>query len=682
MLTYKKQEAPQTLPLQTKLKVGAANDPMETEADRVADQVMRMPQKDQPIQRKCQDCEEEDIQMMPQESTTNLIQRKTPFHEKKREFADDSQIPAKFNYELKSHKLIAHTVSNKDVDTILGMIRILSLYSGVVIDEKALRQQLTDARGKAKEGDRIDIDVTGFLPQAVQNFMSGLEAYYEGYRKHVAENGPRDKIFEDMPDFTPERTAKLGEWDNAGPSRTMPDKYDLWHAVCHEFAMITMGGAAKGEAKKGASGPDAVDDEATTNQYDSSLQGKGPFRKVTDSEVQVGDIAVFKAGKKIPAIPNGIIHSAVVIKVGDGEVELLEKKNPLSAMATRTVGEVLKKYAGEKARVHYLSPAFAGMPTEKTKDLGGAPPSEDYDEARNTSAKDQEHSHVLFQVDSNLLRAHEDIKLFQFVLGQKGQTVQARIHGYSSEEGGDDYNFNLSAHRAVNVKKALLGQLSGASIDAIAHGETSAFGDRAQNRRAGIELLSSPSGGGSGGSEPGSDTGASNTDFQLPDFNWTMGQPFNPLDIPLSPITTTPPLPCTRLPTYPDFPGLLQQVRCDIFQNLEDNAHHFSRLQILFPDRPDLQEEAFLRYFTGTNLLETTATFFGADSPWSDIIVPYGAGLGLKTFTFLNSGELILDIQVPIGGFTLELSGEIQPESDDGQTDSSWQFQSGLIGTW
>ena len=44
--------------LQAKLEVGAVDDPLEAEADRVADQVMRMP--DEVVQRKCAECEKED----------------------------------------------------------------------------------------------------------------------------------------------------------------------------------------------------------------------------------------------------------------------------------------------------------------------------------------------------------------------------------------------------------------------------------------------------------------------------------------------------------------------------------------------------------------------------------------------------------------------------------------------
>jgi hypothetical protein len=58
--------------IQAKLKVGAANDPLEHEADRVAEQVMRMPAPEvsastapPQVSRKCAECEEEKLQTQP-----------------------------------------------------------------------------------------------------------------------------------------------------------------------------------------------------------------------------------------------------------------------------------------------------------------------------------------------------------------------------------------------------------------------------------------------------------------------------------------------------------------------------------------------------------------------------------------------------------------------------------------
>ncbi|PZF73382.1 eCIS core domain-containing protein [Taibaiella soli] len=59
--------------LQTKLTVGAVNDPMETEADEMADKVMRMPETNF-VQRKCAHCEEEEKAQRKQ--LPSFLQRK------------------------------------------------------------------------------------------------------------------------------------------------------------------------------------------------------------------------------------------------------------------------------------------------------------------------------------------------------------------------------------------------------------------------------------------------------------------------------------------------------------------------------------------------------------------------------------------------------------------------------
>ena len=62
--------------IQPKLTIGQPNDKYEQEADRVADQVMRMPQSDQPVQRKCEKCEEE-LQMKSRDRSISTIQQKS-----------------------------------------------------------------------------------------------------------------------------------------------------------------------------------------------------------------------------------------------------------------------------------------------------------------------------------------------------------------------------------------------------------------------------------------------------------------------------------------------------------------------------------------------------------------------------------------------------------------------------
>ncbi len=64
----------QNIAIQTKLSVGAVDDPMEHEADAMADKVMRMPEQNF-IQRKCADCEEEEKQLQ-RKPLASFIQKK------------------------------------------------------------------------------------------------------------------------------------------------------------------------------------------------------------------------------------------------------------------------------------------------------------------------------------------------------------------------------------------------------------------------------------------------------------------------------------------------------------------------------------------------------------------------------------------------------------------------------
>jgi hypothetical protein len=70
-------ETLQRLPVQRKLAIGAADDPLEHEADAMADTVMRMSQSPF-VQRKCANCEEEEkVQRRPlAASITPFIQTK------------------------------------------------------------------------------------------------------------------------------------------------------------------------------------------------------------------------------------------------------------------------------------------------------------------------------------------------------------------------------------------------------------------------------------------------------------------------------------------------------------------------------------------------------------------------------------------------------------------------------
>ncbi len=61
--------------IQAKLAIGQTNDRFEQEADRVADQMVGLSQDHSTVQRKCENCEEEDLQMKPLQGTISSIQR-------------------------------------------------------------------------------------------------------------------------------------------------------------------------------------------------------------------------------------------------------------------------------------------------------------------------------------------------------------------------------------------------------------------------------------------------------------------------------------------------------------------------------------------------------------------------------------------------------------------------------
>jgi len=77
-------ESLQRLPIQRKLSIGSPDDPLEHEADAVADKVMRMPEQSF-MQRKCAECEEED--KLQRKAYTSAI---TPYIQAKGNGASDS----------------------------------------------------------------------------------------------------------------------------------------------------------------------------------------------------------------------------------------------------------------------------------------------------------------------------------------------------------------------------------------------------------------------------------------------------------------------------------------------------------------------------------------------------------------------------------------------------------------
>jgi outer membrane protein OmpA-like peptidoglycan-associated protein len=130
-----------------------------------------------------------------------------------------------------------------------------------------------------------------------------------------------------------------------------------------------------------------------------------------------------------------------------------------------------------------------GEEQNKPENIGDKPPGEKFDRS---SGKAAEEDFFLFDQNKAELAAGAAKKLEALVAKHKG-TLVVEIHGYASQEGKDEYNFNLAAHRAAAVKAAILPLLpSGATVNLYSHGHTDVFGPRPQNRRAGVQITEQP----------------------------------------------------------------------------------------------------------------------------------------------------------------------------------------------
>ena len=151
-----------------------------------------------------------------------------------------------------------------------------------------------------------------------------------------------------------------------------------------------------------------------------------------------------------------------------------------------------------------------------------------------------------------------------------------------------------------------------------------------------------------------------------------------------SPAGSGPPSPsfrtnrCFTNPEYPNFPCLLAALKLDVDENLWNNAHHFYRTASLYPGRNDLMLDTFMRYGVGLNNLETIYGFMGADETTSTVL-SYLTGIGLKAYTFTDSGELTLDIPWEItDGLNLEFNLDLNANPDNLFNTREWDVNAGV----
>ncbi|WP_281990132.1 hypothetical protein [Aquimarina aggregata] len=122
---------------------------------------------------------------------------------------------------------------------------------------------------------------------------------------------------------------------------------------------------------------------------------------------------------------------------------------------------------------------------------------------------------------------------------------------------------------------------------------------------------------------------------------------------------------CYINPQFPDFRCLAYALKLNIDENLYNNAHHFYRIASLYPNNNELMWNTFLRYGLGTNLLQTSFGFLGANETLGTVL-SYGTGIGLKSYEFFQSGQLQLDMPIHLGrGVNLDLQFDLNANPDN-----------------
>jgi hypothetical protein len=104
---------------------------------------------------------------------------------------------------------------------------------------------------------------------------------------------------------------------------------------------------------------------------------------------------------------------------------------------------------------------------------------------------------LLFDNDVSALTAEQKTRLDAFAtsLHARGDAATVRIDGFASELGTQEHNWQLSCARALAVQQELLSPsdpgvtgLPQASLQIFMQGETSEFGEEAQNRRVQLSV--------------------------------------------------------------------------------------------------------------------------------------------------------------------------------------------------
>lgn len=322
------------------------------------------------------------------------------YAKREREYESDAQVPKAFNYEFINHRLIAHTFSGSDIKSIADFLVAFYAPHPEEKYDPGTEEKLKAYRAKASDGDRVDIDVTPFLPAYMQTYLASLENFFKNYREQIKTFGTdpteiRAKQCEIL-GLSPEVSDDeyFEAYRNAGKDKQMQvdklsEKISQFYSQvrdnprsprsfsinCHDFtSFITNNKTDINSTDQADQGvplfnssyetdiKSAIDGTAEDPKYTQIGTGENP------ADVKIGDIAVFLSGVELYAKGEGpkpfhqlktgdLIHSAVIMKVTEpalDKMEIFEKKDPFKDTGTRTVSEVLVHYENVAASVVFM----------------------------------------------------------------------------------------------------------------------------------------------------------------------------------------------------------------------------------------------------------------------------------------------------------------------------------------
>lgn len=295
--------------------------------------------------------------------TPTKIQRKSVWdkYKKQREHKAGA-VPKTFNYEMINHRMVAHSYNDSEIDKAIAVIVALHSFYKSKVDQKAIKTAFSALRKGKKAGEYVELDMTSYLPANLKTYLSNLEKHYGLYRDFMKAHGTPEDVFAkkgDIDAFYKKRYDYFVKHGGAGTSTFSREEA----SACHDLTMMVINrGISKDSTQMGdfdydghIGGKRSGATDFARDQLGLSIQGKGPFKKIAQADVKIGDILVIQSDGAVKEVQHGVMHSAIVIRAdGENDIEVLEKKNDFKPMATRTLSELKASYKSDKPNFYFL----------------------------------------------------------------------------------------------------------------------------------------------------------------------------------------------------------------------------------------------------------------------------------------------------------------------------------------